>query len=210
MKRKMSLILAGLTVAVLCAIAAVVILRHRADMEAARQVERQARLAKAGTQPRSVKSATPLAPKPSMPEATTRSLASLPVQQPSEPRSPTNASPPKETGPALKYNGYDVEDPTARLALYFVGADPDATAYWMSAINDPGLPAEERKDLIEDLNEDGLSDPRHPALADLPLIESRIEIIEAAAPYSMDQVNADAFAEAYKDLVGLLNGRTPR
>jgi hypothetical protein len=94
--------------------------------------------------------------------------------------------------------------------LYFVGADPEATAYWMAAIDDPGLPSEERRDLIEDLNEHGLLDPRHPTMADLPLIENRIVLIEAIAPYSMDQVNVDAFAEAHKDLVGLLNGRAPQ
>ena len=67
--------------------------------------------------------------------------------------------------------------------------------------------AEERKDLIEDLNEDGLSDPQHPAPEDMPVILNRIQLIEQLAPDSMDQVNAAAFAEAYKDLVNLAKGR---
>jgi hypothetical protein len=94
-----------------------------------------------------------------------------------------------------------LQDPTARAALSFVGADPEAEAYWLGAINDPKLPANERKDLIEDLNEDGLPDPKHPTVDDLPLILSRISLIEAVGLDAMDQVNADAFAEAYKDLV---------
>jgi len=82
----------------------------------------------------------------------------------------------------LNYNGYSVGDPEARVALFFVGEDSEATAYWMGAINDPAVPAEERKDLIEDLNQDGLSNPRDLTMVDLPLIEKRIELIEEVAP----------------------------
>lgn len=102
------------------------------------------------------------------------------------------------------------QDPAARAALYDVGWDAEANAYWESAINDPSLPANERKDLIEDLNEDGLSDPRHPSPEDLWLIASRVAMIEELAPFAMDDVNYDAFAEAYKDLINLLNGQSPQ
>ena len=102
------------------------------------------------------------------------------------------------------------QDPFARLALSLVGADPEAEAYWYAAINDPALSAQERQDLIEDLNEDGLSDPRRPSADDLPLIMGRLLLLEELAPYAMDRVNAEAFAEAYKDLVGLLNGQPPQ
>lgn len=98
-----------------------------------------------------------------------------------------------------------LQDPMARVALAFVGADADAEAYWYAAINDPSLSAHEREDLIEDLNEDGLSDPKHPTADDLPLIVSRLLIIEEVGPVAMDVVNADAFQEAYKDLVNLAN-----
>ena len=97
----------------------------------------------------------------------------------------------------------------ARVALHFVGSDPEANSYWISAINDSALPSEERKDLIEDLNEDGLSDPHHPTAQDMPLIAQRLRLIEQLAPDAMDEVNRDAFAEAYKDLTGLLNGQEP-
>jgi hypothetical protein len=95
------------------------------------------------------------------------------------------------------------QDPVARLALAFVGMDEEAEAYWYEAINDPNLPPNERQDLIEDLNEDGLSDPKHPTADDLPLIVNRMLIIEAVAWDAMDEVNAAAFQEAYKDLVNL-------
>ena len=81
-----------------------------------------------------------------------------------------------------------------------MGADPVADEYWYAAINDPSLPANERQDLIEDLNEDGLSDPKHPGPGDLPLILTRLQMIEMIGPQAMDGVNADASLEAYKDL----------
>ncbi len=110
-------------------------------------------------------------------------------------------------GSAGKLGKSQVQDPLARVALSYVGWDAEANDYWVSAINDPNLPANERKDLIEDLNEDGLSDPRHPAPEDMWLIASRVAMIEELAPYAMDKVNYNAFAEAYKDLVNLLRGQ---
>ncbi len=112
------------------------------------------------------------------------------------PKTKRSAKPPKE-----------IQDPDARAALSLVGADPEAEQYWVAAINDPNLPANERKDLIEDLNEDGLSDPKHPGPQDLPLILNRLQLIEALGPYAMDQVNADAFQEAQKDLLAMLDGK---
>jgi len=53
------------------------------------------------------------------------------------------------------------------------------------------------------LNEDGFPDPDNPTLNDLPLIVSRLQIIEEVAFEAMDKVNADAFAEAYKDLFNM-------
>jgi hypothetical protein len=110
----------------------------------------------------------------------------------------------------LTINGYEVQDPMARVALQFVGSDPNADAYWVSAINDSTVPPEERKDLIEDLNEDGLSDPHHPSANDMPLIMSRMQLIEQLAPTAMDDVDRKAFSEAYKDLKDLLNGQDPQ
>lgn len=106
-----------------------------------------------------------------------------------------------------KKPGKEISDPYARAVLSAVGTDPAADKYWMAAINNPDLPAGERKDLIEDLNEDGLSDPKHPSPEDMPLIVNRLKLIEQLAPNAMDQVNRDAFAEAYKDLNNMLAGQ---
>ena len=109
---------------------------------------------------------------------------------PSQPAKPPAAKPP-------------ARNPEARDALSRVGLDPAAEAVWLKAINDPDLPPEERKDLIEDLNEDGFPDPRNVTEADLPLILSRMELIEQLWPGAMDAVNEAAFREAYKDLVNM-------
>lgn len=97
-------------------------------------------------------------------------------------------------------------DPLAREALGLVGMDVNAEEYWLRAINDPTLPAGERRDLIEDLNEEGFPDPRNPSVDDLPLIENRIGLIEWIwqQPQSQlddeDPVKARALLEAYRDL----------
>ena len=112
---------------------------------------------------------------------------------------------PPELPPSSSSNQKEWQDPEARLALAMVGADAVAEAYWFGAINDPNLPAKERQDLIEDLNEEGFADPKNITSDDLPLILNRIELIEELAPDAMDSVNAAAFQEAYKDLLNMYN-----
>jgi hypothetical protein len=108
-----------------------------------------------------------------------------------------------QPAPAKPRTKDPLQDPLARAALARVGRDPDAESYWYAAINNPNLSANERQDLIEDLNEEGLSNPRNPSPDDLPVILNRIKMIEVVGPDAMDKVNADAFQEAYKDLVNL-------
>jgi len=95
------------------------------------------------------------------------------------------------------------EKPIARIALSYVGEDPAAEAVWIASINDPNVSAHDRSDLIEDLNEEGFDDPKNITRNDLPLIENRLALIEQLAPSSMDDTNAAAFAEAYKDLTNM-------
>jgi len=95
------------------------------------------------------------------------------------------------------------EKPIERIALAFVGTDALAELVWLDAINDPSVSARDRSDLIEDLNEEGFPDPRRPTSDDLPMILNRLAIIEDNALFAMDDVNAAAFAEAYKDLVNM-------
>jgi hypothetical protein len=133
---------------------------------------------------------------PAVPEAKPAPVAKKPKVVSASGQPPAPADPP-------------TTDTAARAALSLVGVDREAEKYWTAAINDPNLPAGERKNLIEDLNEDGLSDPKNPGPQDLPIILSRMRLIEKLAPSAMDQVNADAFAEAYKDLVKMAHGQKP-
>jgi hypothetical protein len=113
---------------------------------------------------------------------------------------------PRPTGPAVRgqrFKDRELKDPLAREALQFVGADIASTEIWSRAINNRDLPTNERKDLIEDLNEDGFRDPKNLTHEDLPLILSRIELIELLAPSAVDDVNAAAFQEAHKDLIAM-------
>jgi len=95
------------------------------------------------------------------------------------------------------------KEPLARLALNFVGADAQANEFYQKAINDSLLTRSDRKNLIEDLNQDGFADTRNLTANDLPLIQNRIALIEQLAPTAMDDANAAAFKEAYKDLVNM-------
>jgi hypothetical protein len=140
--------------------------------------------------------AAPLVIKPrAMPLVSETTNASIPAG--AQPR-PDAKVPPKKS-----LAKEPLQDPVAREALTLVGLDPEAEAYWFAAINDLSLPANERQDLIEDLNEEGLPDPKHPTFDDLPLIFNRLALIEAIGPDAADEVNRDAFIEAYKDLINL-------
>ena len=122
-----------------------------------------------------------------------------------KPPAPTPSTTPSPSPPAAPRSGkkLPIIDRDAREALKRVGADHDAEQRWMQAINNPLLSPEERQDLIEDLNEDGLSNPSKPGVADLPLINSRLRLIDELQPSAMDRVNADAFQEAKKDLLNM-------
>ena len=93
-----------------------------------------------------------------------------------------------------------VQDPLAREALAMVGVNPEAEKYWYDAVHDESLPKSERQDLIDDLNETGLPDRKHPTLEDLPIIESRIDALKAIAPTLPDEIE---WKECYDDLKNL-------
>ncbi len=111
----------------------------------------------------------------------------------------TVTSPQKKTRASER----ELQDPMAREILKLVGSDSDAEAYWIRAIFDKSLSDKERDDLIEDLNEEGLSDPKNPGPQDRRLIETRLLIIEEIYPYA-DSVMVPHLQEAYKDLQNLL------
>jgi hypothetical protein len=193
----------ALAFAIACGIAGVVILKHQAAREATLAAPKSAWPLEPARTMGDVPPAAPPAEAPAAVTEVNSPAAPDPAPQAEPPAKPaktdTKAQPAQGGRPAKE----PVKDPVAREALAWVGADPEAEAYWYGAINNPDLSAHERQDLIEDLNEDGLSDPKHPSPDDLPLIINRILLIEELGPDAMDQVNADAFQEAYKDLLNL-------
>lgn len=196
----------GILAAVMVAIGIIVVAQRKAETSSAKEPAGQPATSQPMTTPVATQSeSTPAASPTETPAAESGLVAQSDTQN--HRAKPMEVTP---VEPSMKINGYEVQDPLARVALAEIGSDPAAEAYWIGAINDSSLPAEERKDLIEDLNEDGLSDPRHPSVQDMPLILRRIRLIEQLAPSAMDDVNRDALAEAYKDLVGLANGQAPQ
>ena len=139
--------------------------------------------------------------------------ASEPVSPPPAPIVNTdgqdNTEAQAEPAAEMLENDSQFDDPQAkerraRVALGMIGYDSEADEVWIQLINDPGLSENARSNLIEDLNEDGFPDPDNTTLDDLPVIEYRIELIDDLLPYAMDKTNADAFKEARKDLVNMV------
>lgn len=91
----------------------------------------------------------------------------------------------------------DQREPLARVALAYAGANPQANELYATAITDLALPKDHRRELIEDLNQDGFADKKNLTANDLPLIDNRIRLIEQLAPNNADPVNDAAFKEAY-------------
>jgi hypothetical protein len=142
------------------------------------------------------------APEPSPVAEGVAENVSAPEPAPASEPPKSKPQPTASTASGAPANGRQLQDPEARDAMALVGADPEAEAYWVEAINDPTLSDSEREDLIEDLNESGFSDGngKRATAEDLWLIERRIAIVEDLWAYAMDENNAKSFAEVYKDL----------
>ncbi len=100
------------------------------------------------------------------------------------------------------------KEPLARVALAYLGLNPQAEPLFKAAINDPAMPSEHRRNLIEDLNQDGFANLRNLSEKDVPLIQRRLQFIQLNAPGATDKINAAAFAEANKDLLKMLERAT--
>src|SRR4051794_31850774 len=86
--------------------------------------------------------------------------AAQPVAENADAREKPKDPPPAKKNPKPKDEKV-VQDPLSRVALSLVGVDPAAEDYWLGAVFDPSLPQSERQDLVDDLNEQGLPDPKH-------------------------------------------------
>jgi hypothetical protein len=61
-----------------------------------------------------------------------------------------------------------LQDAMAQAALAYVGSDPNAETDWYEAINDPSLSTQVSQDMMEDSNEDSLSNSQAPTTDNLP------------------------------------------
>lgn len=105
----------------------------------------------------------------------------------------------------------DSREPLARVALTYVGANGQAAQLWHTAINDPTLKPAQRRELVLDLDQDGLQNDKTPTPADLPIVANRLSLTQAYL--QQDYVQNDpllnkAFLEANKDLQKLLERGT--
>ena len=105
----------------------------------------------------------------------------------------------------------DSREPLARVALTFVGASEQAAQLWHTAINDQALKPAQRRELILDLDQDGLQNDKTPTPVDLPIVAHRLALTQSYL--QQDYVQKDpvlnrAFLEANKDLRMLLERGT--
>ncbi|MDB6024264.1 MAG: hypothetical protein JWM68_487 [Verrucomicrobiales bacterium] len=95
------------------------------------------------------------------------------------------------------------KEPLARLALTFAGQNAQADALWRTAINDKSIPTDARRELVEDLNQDGLNE-KAPTERDYAIMRKRLDLIEKNRSDADSKPIADAFTEAAKDLNEML------
>lgn len=99
------------------------------------------------------------------------------------------------------------KEPLARTALTFVGADAQALQLYHTALLDPALLPDQKRELVEDLNQDGLVNRKAPTEEDLRIIANRYQITQSYLQQEYvqgDPVLNAAFREADKDLRKML------
>jgi hypothetical protein len=98
-------------------------------------------------------------------------------------------------------------DSLARIGLAYVGADRQAEQFFHASIFDPALPLDRRRELIHDLDQDGLINDKIPTPADVPIIARRYELTQTYLQQDyvqQDPAISTAFLKAAKDLKKLL------
>ena len=101
----------------------------------------------------------------------------------------------------------DSREALARVALSYVGASEQAGQLFHTAISDTTLKPDHRRELVEDLNQDGLSNKKAPSPADLQTVANRYTLTQTYLQQDYvqnDPVLTKAFREANKDLGKLL------
>ena len=99
------------------------------------------------------------------------------------------------------------KEPLARVALAYVGANDQAMELYHAAVLDPALQPDQKRELVEDLNQDGLGSSKNPTADDLKIIANRYALTQAYLQQDYvqnDKVLNAAFREADKDLRRML------
>ena len=107
----------------------------------------------------------------------------------------------------------DSKEALGRVALNFVGANDQALDLYHKAALDPQLKPDQRRQLVEDLNQDGLSNARNPTPEDLKIIANRYALTQTYLQQDYvknDKVLNAAFLEANKDLANMLQRAAPK
>lgn len=91
----------------------------------------------------------------------------------------------------------------ARESLTMVGVSAEANEYWFAAVNNPEVPTIQRQVLIAALSEVGFEDPNNPTEEELPLIMSRITLLQRLAQNPLDQASATAIQATSAALVDM-------
>lgn len=101
----------------------------------------------------------------------------------------------------------DSREALGRLALNYVGANDSAVTLFHQVALDPQLKPDQRRNLIEDLNQDGLKNERNPTPEDLKIIAKRYELTQSYLQQQYvvnDRLLNAAFQEANRDLARML------
>jgi len=101
----------------------------------------------------------------------------------------------------------DSKETLARVALAYVGANDQAGELFHAVILDPTLKPDQTRNLVEDLNQDGLANRKSPTAEDLKVIANRYELTQAylRQDYVINNKTLNAaFTEADKDLYNML------
>lgn len=100
------------------------------------------------------------------------------------------------------------KEPLARAALAYVGSNEQALDLFHTALLDESLLPDQRRNLVEDLNEDGLNNRRNPTPEDLHIIANRYALTQSYLKQDYvqnDKMLSEAFHEADKDLRNMLD-----
>jgi hypothetical protein len=199
--------LAGAVIVLAAAVGIGIVIREFRSRPAVEKLPAQAPKA---VQPPDIPQTRPAPKEPEIqniePQAPIEEVFVEPAPLESEPVSPLPSPTVKNPlGLDPQFNNPVYKEQLGRYVLSFVGDNPGADEIWAVLINDASLSGQVRQDLIEDLNENGFSgaNGRVATVNDVPLILNRLALLEENEPYAMDNVNADAFQEAYKDLMNM-------